>query len=286
MAEQESSSDSGVASAAIRTWGTAVDRALSIAAESPDMRATGLSLARSARTVADTIHVCLMPLAIVNFAYAKGRDYFENNFRFRLEERTKDIPLEAVQDPSPAVAAQALQGLAFAHEEPSLEDMYLQLLATSMDGRKPKDSAHPAFVEVIRQLTSVEASLLQAVYLRYDTLPIAQLRKRIAVGGTVTVVRFLTDIRTSDGPAEIEGLGLMLDNWVRLGLIEIGWDRVLNKPDSYLWVEERPETIRTRASNDNSTGEISIKQGVLVATEFGQRFAQAVGLRKTLPSES
>jgi abortive infection alpha-like protein len=47
----------------------------------------------------------------------------------------------------------------FASEEPDLREMYVKLLATSMDGAT-SDDAHPSFVTLIQQLTPDEARIL------------------------------------------------------------------------------------------------------------------------------
>jgi hypothetical protein len=52
-----------------------------------------------------------------------------------------------------------MQGLAFSHDEQALRDMYLNLLATAMN-RRDAESAHPAYVEIIKQLTAEEAQTL------------------------------------------------------------------------------------------------------------------------------
>ncbi|MGE8637003.1 MAG: DUF4393 domain-containing protein [Achromobacter sp.] len=249
------------------------------------MRSTGLILARSARTIAETIDICLMPLAAINFGYLKGRTYFEEKFPRRLEERTADIPSASVQDPAPAVAAQALQGLTFAHEEPSLEDMYLHLLATSMDGRLPQDAAHPAFVEVIRQMTALEATLVKDVFLKYEMQPIVQLRKKITLrnsprnGSHTVALRYLFDLRSEGAAVEVDGFGAMIDNLIRLGLIVVNYDRQMTAPGAYSWADSRPETERLRKGCDSSFESIEVRPGTMEPTEFGYRFARAVGIQ-------
>lgn len=283
----EEPSESALAPVISQTWAAVADKALAAASDSPDLKATGLSLGRSARTLAQTIETCLLPLAAVNFAVAKARDYFANSFGKKLEAQAQDIPPDSLRDPAPTVAAQALQGLAFCHEEESLESMYLALLATSMDGRTPKDAAHPAFVEIVRQLTGDEAQILKVFLGPPDTQAIAQIRTQkpstdkfdFVPGPQVTISRYLTGLTRNGAPAEIEGLGAMLDNWIRLGLIEVDFNRQFTAPAAYDWAEKRPEFIRARAQYETDTDKVVAVGGVLGVTEFGQRFAAAVGLR-------
>jgi hypothetical protein len=64
-------------------------------------------------------------------------------------------------------------GLSYTFEEPSLKDLYLNLLATASDDRRA-DQAHPAFAEIIKQLTPDETKLLNSTLRNRDT-PMARI---------------------------------------------------------------------------------------------------------------
>ncbi|MCP1404555.1 DUF4393 domain-containing protein [Achromobacter insolitus] len=283
MTDLEESNESPISQAAAQTWAAVADKAISAAADSPDVRETGFSLVRSARTLAQTVETCLLPLAAVNFAFGKAREYFDNKFRSKIEEHTGNIPSDSLKEPNPAVAAQALQGLAFSHEESNLEGMYLHLLATAMDGRLPVDAAHPAFAEVIRQLTGNEAALLKSAFLVRNSLPVVELQETAFMEGATeshghnVVTRYVFGLYVGGVPHEVEGLGVMVDNWIRLGLVTVAFDRNFTAPNMYSFAETRPETIRARA-NCTPPSTIKIQRGVLEVTEFGRRFAKAVGI--------
>ena len=68
----------------------------------------------------------------------------------------------------------------------------------------------------------------------------------------------------------------MVDNWVRLGLVKVAYDRTLVS-DDYSWVETRPEFISHR-NKVTAQGTVTYRQGCMRATAWGMRFAQAVGL--------
>src|SRR5262245_6984652 len=123
------------------------------AGDNPNVHAAGSELGKTALTITTAINNVLLPVAAVNFAFLKARDYFEKKFPADLSRVAKEIPQESVIEPKASVAGPALQGLAFSHEEPSLREMYLKLLSSAMD-RRICDRAHPAFVEIIRQLNS------------------------------------------------------------------------------------------------------------------------------------
>jgi hypothetical protein len=267
---------------------------IKIAGENPQVKEAGEHLGRAALTISKTINNALLPLAAVNFAFDKARKYFNEKFQQDLEEKTKSIPEEHIAEPKASVAGPALQGLAFAHEEPNLKEMYLNLLATAMDARLAS-SAHPAFIEIIKQLEGPEASLLQSVLRRTDPLPIVQVRAMLAGdNGWLEIATHVMDFRsrTKQEPKENPNLPAMVDNWIRLGLVEVAYDKYLSDDNSYTWVDERPEYKRLKAEHENEKTKVSFERGLIVRTAFGLKFAAAVGLlqepvdsNSTLPTD-
>lgn len=80
-----------------------------------------------------------------------------------LEEKLKHIPEDKIVEPEPYVAVPAIQQLSYSFDSEALRELYANLLASSMNIDK-KDAVHPAFVDIIRQLTPSEAKLLSYIY--------------------------------------------------------------------------------------------------------------------------
>lgn len=178
-----------------------------------------------------------------------------------------------------------IQSLAFSHEEPNLKDMYLNLLATAMDSRGASD-AHPAFVEIIKQLNSEEAHLLTFV-LRLDNMPIAQIKKVKAdlPGWRLLQTHVLNLIDTSSQlPIENPRQTAMVDNWIRLGVVRVGYTEWLTAERAYDWVEERPEYHRIKQQYEGESDvKITFEKGILSRTDFGEKFALATRLLDIVP---
>jgi len=66
-------------------------------------------------------------------------------------------PPDQIVVPKPNVAGPALEALRYTWHEETLSDLYANLLAASSMDKSTADGAHPAFVEIIRQLTPDEA---------------------------------------------------------------------------------------------------------------------------------
>ena len=160
----------------------ATDKIVEIAANSPELKETGKRLAKSALTISKAIETVLLPIAAVNFAFEGAKKYFNEEFPDDIGQATRNIPPEFLIKPKASIAASALQGLAFSHEESSLKDMYLNLLRSSMDGRKT-GHVHPAHAEIIRQLTSDEAQLLDSIMkvniLALIPIPVVSLLRKV-----------------------------------------------------------------------------------------------------------
>ena len=234
-------------------------------------------LGKTALTITSAINNFLLPIAAVNFAFDKGRDYFANKFQADLKEVTSEIPADQIREPKASLAAPTLQGLAFSHEEPDLKAMYLNLLRSAMDARQI-GLDHPSFAELIKQLSSEEARIIE-VLLRADcSVPICEIRLMSNSDSSyVTASRHVLDYRRQDTkePMENEELPVMVENWQRLGLVYANYNRRMVGEGKYEWVESRPEYEKAK----NIVGDdqrVVIGKGVMDITDFGRKFGRAV----------
>lgn len=77
-----------------------------------------------------------------------------------VQEKIQNIPEEKLTEPEANIAIPAIQQLSYCYDCEELRKMYANLLVTSMN-IDTKSSAHPAFVDIIKQLTPDEAKLLK-----------------------------------------------------------------------------------------------------------------------------
>lgn len=256
-----------------------VTELLKSAKDDPNVRESGSNLGKSALTITGAINNALLPLAAVNFAFDRARKYFAERFADDLAVRAASIPASDLVEPKGSIAGPALQGLAFAHEEPDLREMYLNLLATAMDGRCSA-VAHPAFVEVLKQVDSEEARLLKLLLGR-ESMAVVEVRlERQGEEGWRVLDRHLMNLywQQSKEPMEDRRLAAMVDNAVRLGLVEVSYDIFLTGSSSYSWVEQRPEYARHKSLHETGLATVTFERGILRRTAFGVQFATAVGL--------
>lgn len=263
----------------VKATGGALTELIKIGADNPDARAAGAQLAKAALTVTTAINNGLAPLAAVNFAIKKFYDYFETRFNSDLSEKLKDVPNRSIVAPKASIAGPALQGLAFSFEEPDLKELYLSLLASAMDARV-SDDAHPAFVEIIRQLTSEEARLLRIILATPNSIPVVEFRLAMPqpTPGYRTLLRHVIPLADEENPSENPRISAMVDNWIRLGLVMVDYSKWVVGEDQYAWVESTPEPVRLRSQHETEANKVTVQQGILGRTAFGLQFATAVGI--------
>lgn len=265
----------------VKTAVAIIGEVIKAAGENPQVREAGRELGKTALIVTKTINNVFLPLAALNFAFDKARKYFDEQFLNDVAQRAIKIPAEVIIEPKASIAGPAIQGLAFCHEEEDLKEMYLNLLVSAMDGRVA-NSVHPAFVEIIKQLNANEAKLLQTVLTTDTARPIAEIyftpdTDKIKVI-TTTLYRHLLDLRddTLECPSEAPYLPAAVDNWIRLGLVKVNYQRELVNQD-YSWVESRPEFILQR-KKITVEGIVTFRKGSMRRTDFGKQFSHTVGL--------
>lgn len=250
---------------------------VSIAKDSPEGKQAAKNVGKTAVTLTTFVNNALIPLAVVNFGFQKAREYFETRFSDEFEPYIKLIPKESLIEPKPSIAGPALQGLSFSYDEDSLKQMYLNLLANNMDSRHSED-CHPAFVDVIKQMTAEEAELFQMLISK-GWRGIAQIWLKLEEGHRLLHTHLIPLHNSETGEPEInKNLPSMVTNWIRLGLIEVDYNAWLTSKDAYAWIEERPE-YKELLSNETESRKLESKKGLLTFTPFGTKFAIAVGIR-------
>ncbi len=261
---------------------TVVGELLRAAGDTSEAKIAAQNFGRAAVTISAAINNCLLPIAAVNFGFEKAKQYFGNKFPEDIAKATEEIPLESLIEPKLSLAGPTLQALAFSHDEPDLKELYIKLLATSMDGRCAS-RAHPAFVEMLRQLTAKEAGALQQI-LQASQLQICRVDLVFAGEGRGrrTLQNHVLDIKDADTQQQVEDddLAAMVDNWVRLGLITVNYDRWALGEQAYNWMETRPEVLKNRAKVAGTENRIEPSKGLMIRTALGTQFAEATGINK------
>lgn len=210
-----------------------------------------------------TMHLVTSPVRAVLWSFEQIEEYLTR----RADEYLKGIPDDRVHAPPPEMLPPIFYGMASVGDD-VLRDMFAALLAAGMtDDLSGK--AHPAFADIIRQLSPQEARSLRAIAQpSIMRLPAVISSTQVSGGGQlsdrVEEVSWPNELGDIDEGAEILG------SLRRLGLVEVLRlkgetasisEGVVQSVDGT--VQDRRKTTRTRA-----TIEVRL-------TTFGRRFAAA-----------
>lgn len=247
------------------------------AKETPEFAEAARQLAKRIAIRQEIVTNCYKPIAKL---FGVANHYFDNEFENDLAEKLAEVPEEHIVAPKASLAAPAMLQLGFSLDEPDLKEMYLNLLATASDDRK-QNSAHPSFVEVIKQLSSSEIGFLQSVLNRKGrSTPIVRFKINTAgLEGFNTVASHVVEATPETSRAITENMvATYVDNWSRLGIVTVDYGNYLTDPEAYAWVETSGHMIGIKKHLE-PTPEKSVEydKGVLVVSDFGRAFARVVG---------
>lgn len=228
-------------------------------------------------TIAKTVNVALSPLELVVWGYDQIKDYVSES----VTEKLQNTKSEDVITPKTSVAGPALEALRFAGDEESLRDMYANLLANAMD-KNTALSAHPAFVEILKNLNSDEAKIMKffASAFRVPFIDIESESENVDNSGTTPHFLKFSMIGNDSGCDHPELTPNYLDNLQRLGLIELRNDAYLTKEGAYETLLDHKTTKDWDKKLQEKNRKISITKGYAGRTNLGLQFCKACVIAK------
>jgi hypothetical protein len=212
-----------------------------------------------------------------------------------LSQKLADVNPDLITGPKASVAGPALESMRYVLDESELKEMFLALLARA-SVKSTAGSVLPAYVDVVRQLSADEAVLLQRLLnVGLVTIPAVRIlavsvKKTDAIGDSVYdhLLKF-----TKDDPPTLDRIApswvadwttpQWIDNWIRLNLVAVRYDRYLAPKESqYAWVAQSPlylEIAKSISIQSNKGQKADWQPGILQVTAFGRGFADAISGR-------
>jgi hypothetical protein len=206
-----------------------------------------------------------------------------------LGDRVAAIPGDQRRAPAVAFTAQALAG--GLRSAPALRERYLNLLAAAIDGARA-DRVHPAFLDVLRQMTADEARIV-SLFQHDGPYPVLTVQSRYKMGGAIsTELRNFSLLGEAAGCEHPERAPLYIDNLCRLGITELRPTRLSDDTRVFRAVEEHPEVMAAIArigARPSSLGRATdsivpdVQRRSLFITAFGRQFYEACEYRPEPP---
>lgn len=215
------------------------------------------------------INAALSPLDI----WIMKKEYNVAQVKYMLEQKLQNTPPEEIAPPEAYIAVPTIQALSYSMDSEQLREMYANLLAKSMNV-KSKHFVHPSFPEMIKQMSPIDACILEHISTTancgiIDLISQSHYNKEWKVFETYKILE--TNISGLDvAPHKIQSTSF--DLLVRLGLITINSDPL---------ADEQPYTIIERSAEyedlikmHSSASNLTSKKKSFNLTDMGTLFSE------------
>ena len=222
-------------------------------------------------TLSKLVTIALTPISAIVWGYEKIKAYIVP----ALEERLQNIPKEKIIQPDTMIAGPTLEALRFAGHKEELRELYANLLAASMNS-DTANKAHPAFVEIIKQLSPDEAKLLSCMKTK-TSYPLVSIRSKDKTGVAFGVPLSNFCLIPYDANCKYPELGpSYLGNLSRLGILDLSYATyVINPPNSYDAINIHPYITQLCELIKDTDKIPELRQGSITFTELGRQFYEA-----------
>ena len=214
---------------------------------------------------------CIVDLVFSPFKYLneKSNLHFQHKlkeYKKELEEKEKSIPADKKTEPDFQAVSLALDNSKFCITNDELRKMFVNLIGNTMNSDM-KDIAHPAFSEIIKQMTSLDAIILESFTIN-ESQPIIEIR-RIAneAEGTYDVIYknyYIAPLINS--PFSVDSYSISISNLERLGLVKTLYDKFLHEVSLY----DKYQKIVEKDFKGNT-----FQKGIVTLTQVGTSFIKA-----------
>ncbi|MEO6520530.1 MAG: DUF4393 domain-containing protein [Mucilaginibacter sp.] len=221
-------------------------------------------------TITKAVNAALAPVKVLVWGY-------EQIERWLVETVTKKLsntPAENISAPAPNVVVPAIEALRYMGQEEELRALYANLIAAAMDS-DTKVEAHPAYVEILKNLSSEEAKLLQSFSLQaaYPAIDV----KGLAGDGTyILYKRCYNHLNRILNAEKGKLLPTYIDNLVRLGILETPLGVELSDQMAYVPLEVDAELNDLLAMITDQGREVRFVRLTIRLTVFGAQFIRQV----------
>lgn len=194
-----------------------------------------------------TINAALVPLR----QWIANKEYNLAETEKLLTKKLEHVSEEKIVTPEPYVAVPAIQAISYSMNSKELRNLYANLLAKSMNS-DTKDLVHPSFIEIIRQMSPIDAQIFSNI-INKPIRPLISIEITSSDGGKRIFVEncsWITNISLSKCRASFNNLS-------RLGLIEIPFDGSYTCKKNYDIVKSNPlfVDIESECKNNLTEGE-------------------------------
>ncbi|QTJ33526.1 DUF4393 domain-containing protein [Dolosigranulum pigrum] len=197
--------------------------------------------------------------------------------KYDMLKNIHHTPADRIKDPNMQIVGPALEAAKYSISNETLRQMFAKLISSSMDTDK-NEIIHPAFVDVLKQLSPFDAQVLQAIYNGNEAVA------KILFGtDNHSFKEMATNVYIDESLPNNDHklISSSLDNLNRLGIINIDYNQNLSDLSQYDPIKESITyqklklTLEALKDVDGFSVYTSIefRKGICRLTQFGQDFS-------------
>lgn len=230
-------------------------------------------VADNALVLSKTLDSLLAPLRLWVYGYEQIR----SKLGPLVTERIQHIPHDRIQPPPLLIAGPIAEAAKFSMEEPSLADLFANLLASAMD-KAHAHKAHPSFVEAIKQMSPDDAVLIKEISKYPDaSFPLVDFASVKEVGERILSLYNYCDIFAKPHEKMRGSIQVAIENLARLGIIEISKDPLAD--ERYEKLTSNPEIQLFMEANKAIGRNMVVRKKRLSVPLYGIEFINTCVLR-------
>ena len=256
------------------------------------LQPTAKELGKNLHTVSKVVTAALAPVRGLVWGFERIETYLGES----LSRKLANTRPENIEPPPVKVAGPVFEAMRFCTEDEELREMFSNLLANSMD-KASKSRAHPAFVEVLKNISSDEAKILNHIA---DSRPSKLLRVFPVIDQMAsypsrkanTVINPLTSVIAIESSCENPELApTYINNLTRLGVFGIN-ELAFSDHTVYSEIEnsekykKNQEYIESMDKYIEEPVEYESKKKNVYLTSFGNDLLEIAVRNKEMPQQS
>ena len=232
-------------------------------------------LGKGLHLVVKAVNAALLPVE----GFVWGIDQVRGFIHGKVAKKLENVPPEDIQAPKPHIGVPAIEALRYTGSEADLADLYANLLASSMD-RKTAFSAHPGFVDIIKNMCPDEARIMRFLSASFH-YPLVDIKIVEPDGGFNVAHRHVSllglDAQCQNPPFASN----YIDNLERLGLIVVRTDVRTKAEEPYKRIEDFPQIAGILTELRKIEGkQIEVQKFRLEVTDLGKQFIRVCVIDK------
>ena len=189
-----------------------------------------------------------------------------------VKEKASKIPEEKLVEPKPYVVVPAIQQLSYCYNSKELRRLYSNLLISAMNA-DTHDEVHPAFVDIIRQLSPLEAQALNKIHTLGPAITMIDIKLNYGLMNYKEIcMNYSIDLYPVFKSAYV--MASSIQNIARLGLIELCHGKVMAGEHIYEVYDEEPILAEVNELYGADEVFVNYEKGYIKLTDFGILFCR------------